>query len=66
MTEVAASTRNLRDNRATQSAFTVSDWTENVTVTCNGLTNDQLSDILGTLIKQLIERGLILGTVNDA
>lgn len=64
MVQVAASTRNRVDCRGVQTKFTVTDYTENVTVTCDGLSNDQLSDILGTVIKQLIEQGILNGTVD--
>lgn len=44
--------------------FTVTNWTSDVALDCNG--NDDLAtaDVLGTLIKQLIEKGIITGTVS--
>lgn len=44
------------------SAFTVTDWTEALVLDCD--TDDaDLGDILGTVIKQLIDKGILVGSV---
>ena len=58
--------RDKRDPIIAQSVFTVSNFTENVTLNCDSASNDQLSDILATLIGQLMEQGIIQGTVKTA
>lgn len=46
-------------------AWTVTDWTEDLTLDCN--TDDaDLGDVLGTLIKQLIQKGILKGSVVTA
>lgn len=43
-------------------AFTVTDWTQDVTLDCDSDDAD-LGDVLGTVIKQLIDKGILVGTV---
>lgn len=46
-------------------SFVVTDWTQDLTLDCN--TDDaDLGDVLGTLIKVLIEKGIVNGTVTAA
>ena len=66
MVVLATGNRNERDIRATGPVFTLTNWTEDLAIDCNSATNDELSDMLGTLIKTLIERGIINGTVASA
>lgn len=54
--------RSQRDNDTT--AFTVTNWTEDLDFDCNTATLGVTSDTLGTLIKVLIEQGIIRGTVS--
>lgn len=54
-----------RDSPQAVASFTVTDWTEDLTLDCN--TDDaDLGDVLGTVIKQLIDKGILKGTVTTA
>lgn len=54
-----------RDTPDSVGAWTVTDWTEDLTLDCN--TDDaDLGDVLGTLIKQLIQKGILTGSVTTA
>jgi len=59
-------TNDKRDPRAGQVAFTFTNFTENLSVNCDGASNDQLADALATLIGQLMEQGIIKGTISTA
>ena len=65
MPVVATGTRDIRDNRETQPVFSLTNWTSDVDIDCNSATNDELSDLLGTVIKSLIEQGILNGTINS-
>ena len=54
--------RNKRD--ITSQAFTVTNWTEDLTFDANTATLGVTSDVLGTLINELIAQGIISGTVS--
>jgi len=54
--------RNQRD--ITSQEFTVTNWNEDLTFDANTATLGVTSDVLGTLIKELIEQGIISGTVS--
>lgn len=45
--------------------WVVTDWTEDLTLDCNSDDAD-LGDVLGTLIKQLIQKGILKGSVVTA
>lgn len=66
MVVLATGVRDLRDNRDAQGAFTVINWVEDLDFDCNTATLGVTSDTLGTLIKILIERGVLSGTVASA
>ena len=66
MVVLATGTRDKRDNRGSQGAFTVINWVEDLDFDCNTATLGVTSDTLGTLIKLLIEQGIINGTVASA
>ncbi len=54
-----------RDTPDAVGAWAVTDWTEDLTLDCN--TDDaDLGDVVGTLIKQLIQKGILKGTVVTA
>ena len=53
--------RNQRDETGVQFAFT--SWTNDPSISCDGAAAE-LGDGLGTLAKDLIERGIINGTVS--
>ena len=61
-----------RDTRGTYSAggtsnveavFAVTDHTEDLALDCDTDTDNAIADVLGTLIRVLIEKGIIQGTV---
>jgi len=45
-------------------AFSVTNWTEDLTFDANTATLGVTSDVLGTLINELIKNGTISGTVS--
>ena len=49
--------RNERD--IPQTKFTLTNFAESYSMNQNSMTNDQLSDVLGTLIRDLAELGII-------
>ena len=55
--------RNQRDIQDIQNQFAVTNWTNDVTLNCDQNSDLATADVLGTLIKQLIEQGVITGTV---
>ena len=46
-------------------AFSVTNWTEDLTFDANTATLGVTSDVLGTLINELIKQGIISGTVSS-
>ena len=66
MVVVATGDRGYRDSRASGPVFALTNWTSDVDIDCNSATNDELSDLVGTLIKALIEQGILNGTVASA
>ena len=66
MVVVATGTRDVRDNKTGQTVFAFTNWTEDAGVDCNSATNDELSDTLATVVKILIEQGILNGTVASA
>lgn len=51
-----------RDSPQAVSSFVVTDWTEDLTLDCDSDDAD-LGDVLGTVIKQLIDKGILKGSV---
>lgn len=45
-------------------AFTITNWTENLSLDCDAASNDNLADMVGTIIKILIAAGLWGGSVS--
>ena len=43
--------------------YALTNWTADVDIDCNSASNDELSDLLGTVIKDLIAAGILTGTV---
>ncbi len=66
MVVVATGNRDLRDNRNTGPVFAFTNFTEDLAIDCNSATNDELADALATLVKILIEQGIVNGTVASA
>jgi len=54
--------RNEKDLIGT--AFVVTDWTEDYALDCDTDADNAIADTLGTLIKELQEKGIIHGTVS--
>jgi hypothetical protein len=65
-TTILTGTRVKRDNRGTQGVWAFTNFTENLSINCDGASNDQLSDALATLVKMLIEQGVLKGTIATA
>jgi len=43
--------------------YALTNFTEDVDIDCNSASNDELSDLLGTVIRDLIAAGILTGTV---
>ena len=54
--------RNQRDNGTSE--YTVTNWTNDKALDCNANSDLATADVLGTLIADLIEAGVISGTVS--
>ena len=65
MPVVTTGVRDHRDNRDKGPVFSITNWTSDVDIDANSATNDELSDLLGTVIKVLIEQGILNGTINS-
>lgn len=52
-----------RDSPDAGSAFTVTDWAEDYALDCNTDVVANTNNVLGTLIKDLIQKGIIKGSV---
>jgi len=46
--------------------YALTNWTADLDIDCNSASNDELSDLLGTVIKDLIAAGILTGTVAAA
>jgi hypothetical protein len=44
--------------------FTITNWTSDVAMDCDTAVDAEICDVLGTLIKTLIDQGVIKGTVS--
>ena len=56
--------KDVRDVNGELAEFSVTNWTNDVALDCNGEAGAlALADVVGTLIKVLIEKGIISGTV---
>ena len=55
--------RNYRDIKSAGPVFSITNWTNDVSMDCNTAADAELADVLATLIKELIERGIINGAV---
>lgn len=57
--------KDVRDVNGILAEFAVTNWTSDVALDCNGEAGAlAVADVLGTLIKVLIEKGVISGTVS--
>ena len=66
MVTVATGVRDIRDTRSDQGVFAITNWNSDVVLDCDSTTTGELADIIGTLIKILIEQGILNGTVASA
>ena len=51
---------NVRDNPS--QAFTITNWTEDLDMDCDGSADAVIADVLGTLINELQKKGILTGT----
>ena len=51
------------DSSGNISNFSITNWTEDYDMDCDASADAVISDVLGTLINELIRRGVIEGTV---
>lgn len=45
-------------------AYTVTNWTADRTMDCNAAADAELADVIGSLVTDLIQAGIITGTVS--
>jgi len=55
-------TRNAKDLIGT--AFVVTDWTESFALDCDTDADNAIADVLGTLINELIKKGVLHGSAS--
>jgi hypothetical protein len=48
----------------TSAAYTITDWTSDRALDCDTDTDNAIADVLGTLIGDLIDQGILTGTVS--
>jgi len=53
----------VRDNYSQGLAFTITNLTQDLAMDCNAAADAEICDVLGTLIRELIRKGIINGTV---
>jgi len=66
MALLATGRRDTRDPRGSQGVFAITNFTNDVALDCDSTSDGELADVLSTVIKQLIEQGILNGTVNSA
>ncbi len=66
MVVVTTGVRDKRDNRAAQGAFTITNFTEDLSLSGTEAGAANIAAVLTTLIKFLIEQGTLNGTVATA
>ena len=66
MVTTATGIRDLRDNRDKGSVFAITNHVTDVALDCNSTSDGELADVLGTVIQNLIEQGILNGTVATA
>ena len=47
------------------STYALTNHTTDIDIDCNSATNDELSDLIGTVIRDLIRKGILEGTVSS-
>ena len=66
VTTIHEGKRDKRDASIAHTAWDFSNFTEDVSINCDSATNDELADALATLVGQLMEQGILIGTVKSA
>ena len=66
VTTVATGKRDRRDTTLAGPVFDFTNFTEQLAINCDSASNDQLADALATLVKTLMQQGLLQGTVKTA
>lgn len=61
---VVTGTRSIRDCRSAQPVWAITNLTEDFAIDCNNTSDGELADVLGTLIRTLIEQGILVGSTN--
>jgi len=56
--------RNERDIGNLGPVFAVTNWTNDVAMDCNTAADAELADVLGSVIRDLQEQGILKGTVS--
>ena len=51
-----------RDNYSQGLAFVITNLTQDLAMDCNAAADAEIADVLGTLIRELIRKGIINGT----
>lgn len=52
-----------KDSSGTEQKFTITNFTESFSLDSGGSSNEQIGDVLSTLIQTLIRKGVINGTL---
>jgi hypothetical protein len=55
-----------RGKGTVENNYDVTAWTEDHALKCDAAADNEIADVLGTLIADLIRQGIIKGTVNTA
>jgi hypothetical protein len=53
----------LKDHSSQELAFTITNLTQDVAMDCNTAADAELADVLATVIRELIRKGILNGTV---
>ena len=53
----------LKDHSSQELAFTITNLTQDTAMNCDAAADAELADVLGTVIRELIRKGILNGTV---
>ena len=53
----------LKDHSSQELAFTITNLTQDTAMNCDTAADAELADVLGTVIRELIRKGILNGTV---
>jgi hypothetical protein len=54
----------LKDHSSQELAFTITNLTQDVAMNCDAAADAELADVLGTVIRELIRKGILNGVVS--